>query len=141
MLRDMMANFELYQPTAIDHALNLMNRYGNDGWVLAGGQDSFDWFKDRAKKPKAVIDINGIDDLHGIREQPMGLDRCADHLTECLRYQKKYGVWPMLRGMLHARNSNVERLGAMSAKIRVLVLRSLDFICGSNTVMPIPRGN
>ena len=74
MLKDMMANFELYQPTAIDHALNLMDRYGDDGWVLAGGQDSFDWFKDRAKKPQAVIDINGIDDLHGIRETADGIE-------------------------------------------------------------------
>ncbi len=74
MPRDMMANFELYQPTTMDSALNLMRRYGDSGWVLAGGQDSFDWFKDRAKNPSAVIDINGIDALHGIRETGDGIE-------------------------------------------------------------------
>jgi xanthine dehydrogenase YagS FAD-binding subunit len=35
--------------------------------VLAGGLDSFDWLKDRIKKPKVVIDLSGIGELRGIR--------------------------------------------------------------------------
>jgi xanthine dehydrogenase YagS FAD-binding subunit len=64
----MMAAFQLFQPTALDDALRLLEEYGDDGWILAGGQDSFDWFKDRNKQPRAVIDINGIEGLAGIRE-------------------------------------------------------------------------
>jgi hypothetical protein len=26
------------------------------GWLLAGGNDSFDWFKDRVKRPRYVVD-------------------------------------------------------------------------------------
>ena len=38
------------------------------------------WFKDRIKRPKAVVDITGIAELKGIRETPDGhRDRCADH--------------------------------------------------------------
>jgi xanthine dehydrogenase YagS FAD-binding subunit len=35
--------------------------------VLAGGLDSFDWLKDRIKKPKVVVDLSGISELRGIR--------------------------------------------------------------------------
>ncbi len=34
-----------------------------DGWLLAGGNDSLDWFKNRHKRPTAVIDLSGIDEL------------------------------------------------------------------------------
>ena len=73
-LKDMMPGFELYQPTSIDNALELLQRFGDGGWVLAGGQDSYDWFKDRAKRPQAVIDLNGIAELKGIRESNDGIE-------------------------------------------------------------------
>ena len=47
---------------------------GADGWKLAGGNDSLSWFKERAKRPKAVIDITGIAELKGIRETPDGIE-------------------------------------------------------------------
>ena len=70
----MMPAFQLYQPTSLDDALALMERFGPGGWVLAGGQDSFDWFKDRTKRPEAVIDLNGIDGLAGIKDWNGGLE-------------------------------------------------------------------
>lgn len=73
-MKDMMPNFELFQPTSIDNALDLYDRHGEKGWILAGGQDSYDWFKDRAKKPGVVIDLNGIAELKGIRETNDGLE-------------------------------------------------------------------
>ena len=119
MLRDMMANFELYQPTAIDHALNLMDRYGDDGWVLAGGQDSFDWFKDRAKKPKAVIDINGIDDLHGIRETADGIEIGAlATLTEIetsALMKEKYGV--LADATRHVASPQIRNAGTIGGNV------------------------
>jgi xanthine dehydrogenase YagS FAD-binding subunit len=74
MSKDMMPNFELYQPASLTNALELLVRFGKDGWRLAGGQDSYDWFKDRAKRPKALIDLNGIEELKGIRETPDGIE-------------------------------------------------------------------
>jgi len=62
-----MAAFELFQPTSIADAQKLLEQHGPDAWVLAGGLDSFDWLKDRIKKPKAVVDLSGIDELRGIR--------------------------------------------------------------------------
>jgi xanthine dehydrogenase YagS FAD-binding subunit len=74
MLNDMIRDFELYQPTTLDAAFNLLDRYGKDGWALAGGYDSLDWFKDRNKQPRAVIDLAGIDDIRGIRETAGGIE-------------------------------------------------------------------
>jgi xanthine dehydrogenase YagS FAD-binding subunit len=72
MSRDMMSAFELYQPDSVQGAVDLLTKFGKDGWALAGGNDSFDWFKDRIKKPKYVVDLGGIAALKGIRETPDG---------------------------------------------------------------------
>ena len=72
MSRDMMSAFELYQPDTVEGAVELLGRFGAEGWALAGGNDSFDWFKDRVKRPKYVVDLGGIAALKGIRETPDG---------------------------------------------------------------------
>ena len=74
IVKDMMPGFELYQPTQLGDALALLDRYGKDGWKMAGGNDSLSWFKERVKRPKAVIDISGIAVLKGIRETPDGVE-------------------------------------------------------------------
>ena len=74
IVKDMMPGFELYQPTQLDDALALLDRYGKDGWKMAGGNDSLSWFKERIKRPKAVIDISGVVALKGVRETPDGIE-------------------------------------------------------------------
>jgi xanthine dehydrogenase YagS FAD-binding subunit len=74
MSKDMMPRFELFQPTDVATALDLLGRYGKDGWKMAGGQDSLDWFKDRNKRPAAVVDLGGIATLKGIRETAEGIE-------------------------------------------------------------------
>jgi len=70
----MMPHFELYQPDTLESAIELANRIGPGAWFLAGGHDSLDWFKDRVKRPKAVIEIAAIKELAGIRETADGLE-------------------------------------------------------------------
>jgi len=74
MLRDMMTGFELFQPASVEDALDLISDHGRDGWLLAGGHDSLNWFKDRGKAPAAVIDLEGIAELIGIRETADGVE-------------------------------------------------------------------
>jgi xanthine dehydrogenase YagS FAD-binding subunit len=74
MLRDMMSTFELQQPATVTDALKSLKKAGKDGWVMAGGNDSLTWFKDRVKQPKTVIDISGINELKGIREVANGIE-------------------------------------------------------------------
>ncbi|MDR2549766.1 MAG: xanthine dehydrogenase family protein subunit M [Desulfobulbus sp.] len=67
IIRDGMPPFDLFRPTSVDDALALAGRFGADAWILAGGFDSLERFKDRLKRPKAVIDLGGIGELRGVR--------------------------------------------------------------------------
>ena len=97
MIRDMMPAFELFQPRTVDEAVALLSRYGKDGWALAGGLDSLDWFKDRVKRPKAVVDLGGIDEMRGIRSGPGGLEIGAlTTLTEVETHPEVRARFPVL---------------------------------------------
>ena len=74
VIRDMMAAFELFQPTSVDDAVALLDEHREDVWVLAGGMDSFDWFKDRILRPSVVVDLGGIESLRGVRTTNDGLE-------------------------------------------------------------------
>jgi len=96
VIRDVMPSFQLLQPTSVDDAQKLLQQHGGDAWVLGGGLDSFDWLKDRIKRPKAVVDLSGIEELRGIRETSDGLEIGAmTTLTEVVRspiVKQKYGL-------------------------------------------------
>jgi len=98
VIRDVIPAFELFQPTSVDDALALQARHGAKAWVLAGGLDSFDWFKDRIKRPEVVIDLSQIRELRGIRADASGLEIGAmTTLTEVVRHpvvREKYGILP-----------------------------------------------
>jgi len=87
VIRDVMPAFDLLQPSSIADAQKLLQQQGSDGWVLAGGMDSFDWLKDRIKKPKVVVDLSGIAELKGIRSTAEGIEIGAmTTLTEVVEH-------------------------------------------------------
>src|SRR5262245_47171484 len=87
VMRDVMPVFELYQPSTVDDAIKLLERNGTDALVLAGGLDSMDWLKDRLRKPKVVVDLIQVKELHGIREVGGGLEIGAmTTLTEVVKH-------------------------------------------------------
>jgi xanthine dehydrogenase YagS FAD-binding subunit len=87
VIRDIMPAFELLQPTSTADAQKLLEHHARDAWVLAGGMDSFDWLKDRIKKPKVVVDLSGIAELKGIRATSDGIEIGAmTTLTEVVHH-------------------------------------------------------
>ncbi len=98
VIHDVIPAFELFQPTSVDDALALQARHGAKAWVLAGGLDSFDWFKDRIKRPEVVIDLSQVRELRGVRAAGDGLEIGAmTTLTEVVRHpmiREKYGILP-----------------------------------------------
>ncbi|HET6142280.1 MAG TPA: xanthine dehydrogenase family protein subunit M [Candidatus Acidoferrales bacterium] len=98
VIRDVIPAFELFQPTSVDDALSLQSRYGAKAWVLAGGLDSFDWFKDRIKRPEVVIDLSQVKELRGVRAAGDGLEIGAmTTLTEVVRHpvvMEKFSILP-----------------------------------------------
>jgi xanthine dehydrogenase YagS FAD-binding subunit len=86
IIRDIMPAFELFQPPTVEDAVALVDRYGTKGWVMAGGLDSFDWLKDRIKRPSVVIDLSQIKELRGVRPANGGVEIGAmTTLTEIVR--------------------------------------------------------
>jgi len=87
VIRDVMPAFELVQPNSIADAQKVLEQQGEDGWVLAGGMDSFDWLKDRIKKPKVVVDLSGVSELKGVRTTADGIEIGAmTTLTEVVEH-------------------------------------------------------
>jgi xanthine dehydrogenase YagS FAD-binding subunit len=110
IVRDIMPAFELFQPASAEDALGLLNRYGTQAWVLAGGLDSFDWLKDRIKRPSAVVDLSQVKELTGIRPLYGGLEIGAmTTLTEVVRH-------PMVREKFSILSTGAE--AAASPQIR-----------------------
>ena len=96
VIRDVMPAFELFQPASTADALSLLDRYGSDAWVFAGGLDSFDWLKDRIKRPRYVVDLGAVGELKGIRERDGGLEIGAmTTLTDVVRHpivRERYAI-------------------------------------------------
>jgi xanthine dehydrogenase YagS FAD-binding subunit len=96
VIRDVMPAFDLLQPVSAAEAQSLLQQNAEDAWVMAGGLDSFDWLKDRIKKPKVLVDLSGVDELKGIRISAEGIEIGAmTTLTEIVNHpeiQKNYGV-------------------------------------------------
>ncbi len=61
------AEFEYFAPATVDEALELLQRYGDDAKILAGGQSLLPMMKLRIAAPRYLIDVNGIAALTGFR--------------------------------------------------------------------------
>ena len=67
------ARFEYHAPASVDEALALLERYGDEGKVLAGGQSLIPLMKLRFASPGALVDVNRIQGLDTLEEGPEGL--------------------------------------------------------------------
>ena len=62
------AKFDYHAPRSVDEAVALLARYGGDAKPLAGGQSLVPLLNFRLARPSALIDLNRIPALAGIRE-------------------------------------------------------------------------
>jgi aerobic carbon-monoxide dehydrogenase medium subunit len=62
------SSFEYHRPATVDEALGLLDTYGDDAKVLAGGQSLIPIMKLRFATPAQLIDINRIEGLDRIEE-------------------------------------------------------------------------
>ena len=119
VIRDVMPAFELYQPASIDAALELLGRHGSSAWVLAGGLDSFDWLKDRIKRPSVVVDLSAIAELKGIRTRGDGLEIGAmTTLTEVVRHpviKERYSI--LLKASEAAASPQIRNQGTIGGNV------------------------
>ena len=119
VIRDVMPAFELFQPASIEDAQAVLDRYGANAWVLAGGLDSFDWLKDRIKRPQALVDLAGIPELKGIRPWQDGLEIGAmTTLTEVVRHpvvRERYAI--LLEAAESAASPQIRNQGTIGGNV------------------------
>ncbi len=60
--------FEYFAPASVEEAVQILERYGGEAKVLAGGQSLLPVMKLRLAEPRALVDINRIPDLAYLRE-------------------------------------------------------------------------
>jgi xanthine dehydrogenase YagS FAD-binding subunit len=114
-----MPAFELLQPTSIADAQALLQQYREDAWVMAGGLDSFDWLKDRIKRPKVLVDLSGIAELKGVRTTNDGIEIGATTtLTEVVNHpiiREKYGL--LAQGAELAASPQIRNQGTLGGNV------------------------
>ena len=119
VIRDMMPAFELFQPATIDEAVALLDRHGSSAWVMAGGLDTFDWLKDRTKRPAVVVDLSQIAALRGIKEANGGLEIGAmTTLTEVVKHpvvREKYAI--LMDAAEHVASPQIRNQGTLGGNV------------------------
>jgi carbon-monoxide dehydrogenase medium subunit len=66
------APFEYYAPLELQETLNLLDRYGDEAKILAGGQSLMPLINLRLARPGVIIDINRLRNLDAISTAPDG---------------------------------------------------------------------
>ena len=66
------APFEYYAPLELPEALDLLERYGDEAKILAGGQSLMPLINLRLARPRVIIDINRLRNLDAISTAPDG---------------------------------------------------------------------
>jgi carbon-monoxide dehydrogenase medium subunit len=62
------ARFEYFAPATLDEAQSILERFGDEAKILAGGQSLIPLMKLRFAAPRAIVDINRIPGLDGLAE-------------------------------------------------------------------------
>jgi carbon-monoxide dehydrogenase medium subunit len=112
------ASFDYFAPTTLDEALGLLEQYGDEAKVLAGGQSLIPLMKLRFASPRAVVDINRVSDLDRLEEQGGSL-----HVGALVRH-KACERSELLRGRYGA-------LGDAAPMISDPIVRNLGTVGGS----------
>ena len=111
------ARFEYFAPTTLDEALEILERFGDEGKVLAGGMSLIPVMKLRFAQPRALVDINRIGGLDGLTDDG-GL-----RIGALVRH-KAAERSELLKGRYGA-------LGDAAPLISDPIVRNLGTVCGS----------
>ncbi len=119
IVRDVIPAFELFQPTTVDDVLGLLDRHAPDTWLMAGGMDSFDWLKDRIRRPRVVIDLSGVESMRGIKEANGGLEIGAmttlTDITANAMIKEQFGL--LAKAAEHVASPQIRNIGTLGGNL------------------------
>ncbi len=112
------ATFEYHAPASVEEAISLLERYGDEAKLLAGGQSLIPLMKLRFASPRALVDVNRIEGLDSIGEDDghLAIGALVRH-KDCERSEAlrgRYGV-----------------LGDAAPQISDPIVRNLGTVAGS----------
>jgi len=101
--------FEMHRPRELGEALQLLERFGDDARLIAGGQSLVPMMNLRIATPAILIDLNAVSDLVGIRREGAFIRigamtrqqallasevvrQCAPLMTEAVRHVGHYST-------------------------------------------------
>ncbi len=92
-----MNSVEYYSPTSLKEALNLLAAYGEEASILNGGTDLIVRMREGQSKPKVIVDIKKIDELHKIEieDNYVFIGACV-HLNDLGKHQYIIEKYPFL---------------------------------------------
>lgn len=104
-----------FEPTSVDECVQLLNEYGPDARLLAGGTDLVVKMRNRLVKPKAVVSLNHIKELSRIHKFDDGLKLGAmARLMDVSKSDVLTGAWEVVKnGAGHVSSMQVRNVGTI----------------------------
>jgi carbon-monoxide dehydrogenase medium subunit len=62
------AKFDYMRPSSLDEAVHVLSNAGDDAKVIAGGQSLMPLLRLRLAYPSLLVDVGGLDELRGVRD-------------------------------------------------------------------------
>jgi aerobic carbon-monoxide dehydrogenase medium subunit len=113
------ASFEYASPTSLDQAFTDLDRFGEEGKVLAGGQSLIPLMKMRLAAPTGLVDINRVGELADHLEQTDGWLRIGARVRH-----KTCERSALLQGRFGT-------LGDTASQVSDPIVRNSGTVCGS----------
>ena len=63
------SKFDYVRPVSLDEAVHVLGNAGDDAKVIAGGQSLLPLLRLRLANPEVLVDVGGLDGLHGVRDE------------------------------------------------------------------------
>ena len=63
------SKFDYVRPSSLDEAVHVLGNAGDDAKVIAGGQSLLPLLRLRLANPELLVDIGGLDELRGVRDE------------------------------------------------------------------------
>src|SRR5919197_6749906 len=136
-----MKSFELYEPTTVQEAVGLLDKFGATGKALGGGSDLIggvmkDWVQGKGQPiPVQVVDLTTIPDLKGIKVGSDGAHIGATTtLSEIIEHKDLQQIFPLLtQAAASVASPLIRNFGTLGGNInqrpRCWFFRGEDFNC------------
>ena len=95
----MLPKFDYFAPQTLQETCELLEKHGGDAKLLAGGTDLLVSLRAREQRPKSIIDIKGVKELHELSyDEKRGLAiGAAVNLNKLIHYDAVSKSYPLLR--------------------------------------------